>query len=107
MGFKQKEKGRRLKLILIVIVCVGLLGSGGWLAWTKFEGSGPQIAIDLDKRMLGAETEISGTISDNRSGVRKIWVGLIQDGSETVLLEETFEPTAAPEPQERPFTVSI
>mgnify|MGYP006296277595 CR=1 FL=1 len=107
MGFKQKEKGRRLKLILIVIVCVGLLGSGGWLAWTKFEGSAPEIAMDLDKRMLGAETEISGTISDNRSGVRKIWAGLIQDGSETVLLEETFEAPTAPEPQAQPFTLSI
>ena len=107
MGFKQKEKGRRLKLILLVIICVGLVGSGGWLAWSKLEGGTPRIEIDLDKRMLGAQTEISGTISDNRSGVRKIWAGLIQDGKETVLLEETFGPPADHKAQERPFTISI
>jgi len=90
MGFKRKEKGKSLKFLLIVLLCIVVVGSGGWLLWTKFEGRGPDIRLDLEKQVLGEVTEVSGTIQDNRSGVRKLWVGLIQDGEETLLFEETF-----------------
>lgn len=88
MGIKRKERGKSLKLLLIVLLCIIIAGSGGWLIWTKFEGRGPEIRLDLEKQVLGETAQLSGTVRDARSGVRKLWVGLIQDGEETVLLEK-------------------
>ena len=89
MRFKRKEKGKRLKLILVILLGIAIIGPGGWFLWTKYEGRAPEIKLDLQKNVLGAVTEISGTIEDDRSGVRKLWVGLIKDGDETVLTDTT------------------
>lgn len=110
MGFKRKERGKSLKLLLIVLLCIIIFGSGGWLIWTKFEGRGPEIRLDLEKQILGETTQLSGTVRDPRSGVRKLWAGLIQDGEETVLLEKTFAKAGSrSEPPETPvpFDISI
>jgi murein DD-endopeptidase MepM/ murein hydrolase activator NlpD len=110
MGGKRKEKAGRFRLVLLVLCCMILVGAGGWLAWSKFEGRAPVIEIDLKGRVLGAKTEITGSVSDARSGVRKVWAGLIQDGKERVLMEQAFGAAAA-HPGEAgrtvPFTLSI
>ncbi len=91
MRFKRKDKGKKFKLILIILLCLAVIGPGGWFLWTKYEGGAPKINLDLKAGVLGAVTEVSGTIKDNRSGIRKIWAGLIQEGCETVLLEKTID----------------
>jgi len=91
MRFKRKEKGKKLKLILIVLLCLAVIGPGGWFLWLKYEGRPPEIRLDLEANVLGEVTEVSGTIQDPHSGVRKFWMGLIQNGSETVLLEKTID----------------
>ncbi|MFP4532278.1 MAG: M23 family metallopeptidase [Desulfobacterales bacterium] len=94
MRFKRKEKGKRLKLFLVIILGAAVIGPGGWFLWTKYEGSAPEIDLDLKKDVIGAETEISCKIKDRLSGVRKLWVGLIRDGEETVLLEKSIDADA-------------
>jgi len=91
MRLKRKQKGKNLKFILIVLLCLAVIGPAGWFLWVKYEGGAPEIELDLETNVLGAVTEISGKIEDNRSGVRKLWVGLIQDGKETVLLEKSID----------------
>ncbi len=110
MAVKRKKKGGRLKIICIAVLCLAVLAAGGWLFLTRFEGAAPKIRVDLDKQVLGAETKISGTVADPGSGVRKLWIGLIQEGEEAVLLEKSFP--QARQPSRRaggrvPFTVTI
>jgi len=88
--FKRKDKGKKFKRFLLVMLCLVIVGAGGWFFWEKYEGTAPQIHLDLEANVLGAVTKVSGEIEDNRSGVRKLWVGLIKDGKETVLLEKTI-----------------
>ncbi len=110
MRFKRKEKGKRLKLIFVILLGIAIIGPGGWFLWTKYEGRAPEIKLDLQKNVLGAVTEISGTIEDDRSGVRKLWVGLIKDGDETVLLEKSVDTGAGQSPdagQTVPFNITI
>ena len=110
MRFKRKEKGKRLKLILVVLLGIAIIGPGGWFLWTKYEGGAPEIKLDLEKNVLGAVTEISGTIKDHKSGVRKLWVGLVKDGSETVLLEKSVAADTGKSPDAGhtvPFDITI
>ncbi len=107
MTFKRKEKGRGLKSGLIIVLCLAAAAAGGWLFWAKFEGEKPEISIDLEKSVLGASTKISGTVRDGRSGVRKIWAGLIKDGSEKVLLEKEPAEEGGREAAEKPVSFSF
>lgn len=108
--FKRKDKGKKLKLVLIGTLCLVIAGTGGWFVWTKYEGTAPAIHLDLEANVLGAVTEVSGTIEDNRSGVRKLWAGMIQDGNETVLLEKTIDADSDQTPDANhnvPFNITI
>lgn len=99
MRFKRKEKRKRFKLILVIILGAAIIFPGGWFLWTKYEGSPPEIELDLEKNVIGAETKISGTFKDRSSGIRKLWVGLIKDGGETVLLEKSMDAGAEASPE--------
>ncbi|MFO7838535.1 MAG: M23 family metallopeptidase [Desulfosalsimonadaceae bacterium] len=110
MVVKHKKKGGRLKIICIAVLCMAVIGVGGWLFLTKFEGAPPKIHVDLDKQVLAAETEISGFVEDPGTGVQNLWIGLIQDGEETVLLEKSFPQSKQPSRRDGgavPFKVTI
>jgi len=54
----------------------------------KLEGKKPSILIEPPPQYIGKTQTLSVTVSDAQSGVRKVWIGLIKDGRETVLLQK-------------------
>lgn len=63
-----------------------------WILWMRLEGEKPLVKLDLASVSLGATQELALSISDGKSGLRKVWVGLVQEGKEVVLLEKVFPP---------------
>ena len=56
----------------------------------RMEGSLPAVHLDPSSLSIGVTHELSGTVSDDNSGIRKVWIGLYKDGKEAVLFEKVY-----------------
>ena len=62
----------------------------GWFLWDRLETEKPAINMDLLSPHLGQAQEFTLAVSDAKSGLRRLWVGLLKDGLETVLYNQKF-----------------
>ena len=85
-----KKDKKHTKLWLILIGCLIIVVPAAWFLLTRLEGDAPKVEIDLLSLYLGRSQDISISVSDANSGLRQLWVGLIKDGKEVVLYDETF-----------------
>ena len=54
----------------------------------RLEGEKPSVILELPSPSLGKTQELSLSVSDAKSGVRRIWIGLIKDGKEVDLFKK-------------------
>lgn len=57
---------------------------------TFFEMGDPKVDLGLPGKSLGMEGRISGTVSDEKSGIRSIWISLSVNGKDHVLYEKRY-----------------
>ncbi|MBI5895630.1 MAG: M23 family peptidase, partial [Desulfobacterales bacterium] len=74
-------------LILPVLILVGVVG---FFLFKRMEGTPPVVTLALASPSLGTSQAIPLTVADPKSGIRKVWVALVKDGQEIVLLDKTF-----------------
>lgn len=63
---------------------------GGWFLWERLENKKPTLNMNLLSSHIGRDQEFTLAVSDAKSGLRRLWVGLLKDGQETVLYDEKF-----------------
>ena len=85
-----KEKNKRKKLWLIGIAGGLLLLPVLWLLLIRLEGQKPAIIFELASPFIGKSHEFSVSLEDKKSGLRKIWVAVIKNGKEVVLIDEVL-----------------
>ena len=85
-----KKDKKHTKLWLMLIGCLIIVVPTAWFLFTRLEGDAPKVEIDLLSPYLGRSQDISISVSDADSGLRQLWVGLLKDGKEIVLYDETF-----------------
>nr|MBC8360066.1 M23 family metallopeptidase [Candidatus Desulfatibia profunda] len=83
-----KVNEKNIKFWLILLGCLSIILLTGWLLLKRLEGEKPAVALDLSSPYLNASQTLSVAVSDEKSGLRKIWIGLVKDGKEVVLLKE-------------------
>ncbi|NOY69762.1 MAG: M23 family metallopeptidase [Deltaproteobacteria bacterium] len=83
--FKQKKQGKKLKISLLTIIAGALVISCGWFFTTRYEGEPPRITIDLKSPYIRTATEISGRITDEKTGLDKISITIVNNGRNIVL----------------------
>lgn len=88
---KNKKKNIALRLIALGCCC-GVLAAG-WLLLQRLEGEKPAIMLELSSGYLNLSQTISVTVSDANSGLRRIWIGIVKDKKEVVLLDKNFPAT--------------
>jgi murein DD-endopeptidase MepM/ murein hydrolase activator NlpD len=88
MKIKKEKKHTRLRLMLIG--CLIIVVPAAWFLMVRLEGEAPKVEIDLLSHYLGRSQEISISVSDADSGLRRLWVAMLKDGKEIVLHDETF-----------------
>jgi murein DD-endopeptidase MepM/ murein hydrolase activator NlpD len=76
-------------LRLMALGLVGVILISGWFLWGRLEGEKPVIATEIPS-FLNTGQEFILTLSDARSGIRKAWVAITQNGKETVLLDDSY-----------------
>ncbi len=65
-----------------------------WFLSTRFEGEKPSVTLELPSLSIKASQELSISVSDTKSGLRMLWIGLYKDGKEFVLFERNFPATS-------------
>ncbi|MBU4258652.1 MAG: M23 family metallopeptidase [Proteobacteria bacterium] len=85
-----RTKEKKPKQQLIILLCIILAIPVAWFLISRLEGGKPSIKLDLLSHTIGTSQELSISVADIKSGLRRIWIGLLQNGKETVLLEKDF-----------------
>ena len=84
--FKKKRSSFPFFLVLLLII----VGAGGYIFITYFEGEKPQIASSSFPEYIGNNTPLNFTASDHKSGLRSIKITAIQNGKEKVIFSKEF-----------------
>jgi len=85
---KEKSKNRKWQFIGLVAVCLFIAFLV--VLFIRMEKEAPQVDIAFDSTAFGVERTLSMSLSDEKSGLKKVWIGLFKDGSEKKLLEKEF-----------------
>jgi hypothetical protein len=72
---------------LLVLV---LVLPGGLLLFKRMEGTAPTIDLQMESEFIGKNPLLKLNVTDAKSGIRQVWVALMKDGRETVLIDKTF-----------------
>jgi hypothetical protein len=83
-----KTVNKVLKSKVFLVICLIVLLPVAWIVTVKFEGKKPSIVVENPSPYIGKAQSLSVTVSDPQSGIRKIWIGLVKDGTEKVLLKK-------------------
>lgn len=84
------DKRKYPKLWLIIIGILIIILPVAWLLIVRLEGKKPAVEVDLLSPYLGRSQELTVSLSDVQSGLRSLYVGILKDGKETVLLDEKY-----------------
>jgi murein DD-endopeptidase MepM/ murein hydrolase activator NlpD len=85
-----KEKTKHKKRGLLIIVGIIILVPVIWLLLVRFEGQHPEVEFELATPYIGASQDFSIALTDSQSGLRKVWVAMVKDGKEVVLVDTKF-----------------
>ena len=76
-----------LRLMAPGLVCLVLVS--GWFLRSRLEGEKPVIATEIPS-FLNPSQEFVLNLSDAKSGIRKVWITIEQNGKETVLRDDLY-----------------
>ena len=85
-----KAKKLNIKLVVIAAGCALIMLPLVWFLIVRLEGEPPTLELDLVSPYIGNSHELTIALSDNQSGLRRLWVGMLKDGKEVVLHESDF-----------------
>ena len=83
-----KSKNKKWLFIGLFVMC--FLVASLVVLFIRMEKEAPQVDLALDSATFGVERNLSMNLSDEKSGLKKVWVGVLKDGQETVLIEKEF-----------------
>ncbi|MGD9174687.1 MAG: M23 family metallopeptidase [Desulfobacterales bacterium] len=85
-----KEKTKRKKSGILIIAGIIILVPVFWFLLIRFEGQNPEVGFELASPYLGKSQKFSISVADPQSGLRKVWVAMVKDGQEVVLVDTVF-----------------
>ncbi|MEA3428788.1 MAG: hypothetical protein U9Q84_06190, partial [Thermodesulfobacteriota bacterium] len=86
-----KTKIKYTKYHFVALICFILIVPAAFFLSTLLEGEKPCVTLELPSLSIKAYQELSISVSDAKSGMRKMWIGLYKDGKEVVLLDKDFQ----------------
>jgi len=75
---------------LIALVLCGLAIPLIWIIVIKLEGEMPVFQLDRPVHTIGTSYTLKGWASDQKSGIRRVWIAILQHGKERVLFDQAF-----------------
>lgn len=87
---KYKIKIINIKYLLAILVGLSVVLSVFWILVLRLEGGDPSIKLEIPSSSIGMYYELKVSVTDGKSSIRKIWIGLLKDGEEIDLLKKEF-----------------
>jgi murein DD-endopeptidase MepM/ murein hydrolase activator NlpD len=84
---------KNVKLQIILVLAVVIIAPLSWFLFNRLEGQKPVAVFEDASAFMGKSQELTASISDSKSGIRKLWMSLVKEGKEITLLEESFPAT--------------
>ena len=84
------KKKKNIKLWILIAAGLIIILPLVWYLAVRFEGEKPAVVLEFPSAFISQSRDLSVSISDAKSGVRKIWISLVKDGQELSLVEENF-----------------
>ena len=97
MNFKRKERGKNLKYVLIGFLGIAAAAALVWILVDRLEGDAPVFSLELESRYLSGSAEIPLTVSDEKSGLRRVYASILQEDREVTLVNKTVDRKAGEE----------
>jgi len=88
-----KDNKKKKLPVLLSVICILILLPVLITLVIRMESEQPSIKLDLESKFLGLDKELEIVIEDHKSGLKRFWVAILQDGKETTLLEKHFPVT--------------
>ncbi len=85
-----KDKRNKIRKSLLLVPVVLGLAIVAAVAFLRLEGEKPEAVLSLPGAALGAGQTLSLQVRDDKSGLRRIWVGFLKDGREETIFERKF-----------------
>ncbi len=86
MNAKGKISLTGLLAVLAVLVLVPVVV----LVVKRMESTPPVLNLSMAAPALGAEQSVTVDVGDTKSGLRQVWIALLKDGQEIVLVDKTY-----------------
>ncbi len=81
---------RRFKITLVVLAVVLLAAAGLWFTRTTFEGEKPVVKVEGVPQYLAGEQDLTLEVRDDKRGLRRVQVTLVQGGREVDVFQQEF-----------------
>lgn len=81
-----------LKTLLIALFGLVIVLPVLWILVVNMENEKPAIDVESPAQILsiGASKDIAVSVSDQKRGLRKIWIGIVKDGKEIPLIDKEY-----------------
>jgi murein DD-endopeptidase MepM/ murein hydrolase activator NlpD len=88
-----KNINKRKLPLRLAVICILVLIPALITLVIRMENEQPSIKLDLTSMFIGLDKELEIVLADHKSGLKRFWVAILQDGKETTLLEKHFPVT--------------
>jgi murein DD-endopeptidase MepM/ murein hydrolase activator NlpD len=88
-----KDKNKKNKTTLLIIVCALVFIPLLTTVVLRMEGEQPAVQLDLSSLFIGMDQDLDISLVDHKSGLKRFWVAILQDGKETTLFEKDYPST--------------
>ncbi len=90
MSNKKKKSSFSYVPLLIVTLLSLIIVPVFIVLFFRFESEPPTFHITPTLETIGADTNLSITVKDQKSGIKRVWVAILKDQEETILFDETL-----------------
>jgi len=85
-----KSRISKVGYFVVGVAVCSLLTASIWLAIKRLEGEAPEFRWEGPIHAIGQSDTLQGIASDQRSGLKRLWIAIIQQGKEIVVFDQTF-----------------
>ncbi|MBW1821881.1 MAG: M23 family metallopeptidase [Deltaproteobacteria bacterium] len=85
-----KTKKIKLKPRTISLICLIIFLPVLWILILRLEGEKPSIILESFSPFIGSSFDLSVSLADSKSGLKRVWIGILRKGKEVVLLDRDY-----------------
>ncbi len=88
-----KDNNKKFRLRFVTVLAILVFVPVIVILFIRMEGQAPRLDLETPIKHVGIQKQVSATLTDPKSGLKRFWVAVIQDGKEITLFDKNFPAT--------------